>query len=229
MNSYRGRGLSVTLMLLMLGGSAAGWSAGEDQRRKQPPGSERRGDVLDRRHSHDRYYPPRGRVINRLPPHYHVVPDGRHQYYFSAGIWYRPSGSHFTVVLPPVGLVVPYLPPYYSTVWVGRVPYYYAGGVYYVWEPSRPGYVVTREPRQESIREPEEAASEELFIYPKKGQSEQQQAEDRYQCHRWGVEQTGFDPTRASGNVPADQYAGKYDDYQRAMRACLEARDYSVK
>jgi hypothetical protein len=34
------------------------------------------------------------------------------------------------------------------------------------------------------------------YIYPSKGQSPQQQDRDRYECHNWAVQQTGFDPTR---------------------------------
>lgn len=36
------------------------------------------------------------------------------------------------------------------------------------------------------------------FIYPKAGQSEQQQSKDRYECHEWAVSQTGFDPSTAA-------------------------------
>lgn len=37
----------------------------------------------------------------------------------------------------------------------------------------------------------------ELYIYPNKGQSQEQQSRDRYECHVWAVQQTGYDPTRA--------------------------------
>ncbi|MGE3772198.1 MAG: hypothetical protein AB7I32_04695 [Gammaproteobacteria bacterium] len=35
------------------------------------------------------------------------------------------------------------------------------------------------------------------FAYPNGGQSQEQQAADRFQCHQWSVSQTGFDPTTA--------------------------------
>ena len=35
-----------------------------------------------------------------------------------------------------------------------------------------------------------------LFVYPANGQSEDQLARDRYECHTWAVQQTGIDPTR---------------------------------
>jgi hypothetical protein len=36
-----------------------------------------------------------------------------------------------------------------------------------------------------------------LYVYPAKGQSQEQQQKDRYQCNSWAVQQTGVDPTRA--------------------------------
>jgi Glycine-zipper domain len=42
----------------------------------------------------------------------------------------------------------------------------------------------------------------ELYIYPNKGQSAEQQSRDRYDCHIWAVQQTGVDPTRAQASTP---------------------------
>ena len=41
------------------------------------------------------------------------------------------------------------------------------------------------------------AIGQELFIYPSKGQTQEQQSRDRYECHAWAVQQSGFDPTRS--------------------------------
>jgi hypothetical protein len=41
-----------------------------------------------------------------------------------------------------------------------------------------------------------------LYVYPLKKQSKQQQDKDRYECHSWAVEQTGFDPSRAYPSNP---------------------------
>jgi opacity protein-like surface antigen len=68
-----------------------------------------------------------------------------------------------------------------------------------------------------------------LNIQPLNGQSEQQQWTDRYACHNWAKSQSGFDPTRPSGDVTPDQAAARRDQYRRAMTACLEAHGYSVK
>ena len=42
------------------------------------------------------------------------------------------------------------------------------------------------------------AVAQDIFIYPSKGQSQKQQDQDRYECHSWAVQQTGFDPSRAA-------------------------------
>jgi len=199
-----------------------------DAIRRDPVIKHPSGYVHDNRYRHDRYYPPHGHVVPVLPREHRVIPYRGTRYYYHGGVWYRPSGTRFVVVLPPFGLVAPFLPPSYTTIWVGGIPYYYAAGIYYVWRPEQNVYVVTNPPPEAEVRE-EPETPDELFVYPMNGQSEQQQATDRYQCHRWAAEQTGFDPTRTGGNVPEAQYAAKRSDYQRAMKACLEARGYSVQ
>ncbi len=192
------------------------------------PGDRDRGprpnEFRDSRHRHDRYYPSRGHAIKALPHGHRVVFHGRDRFFFHGGVWYRPSGPRFIVVAPPVGLFLPILPPYYTTVWVGGAPYYYANDVYYAHRGD--GYVVVDPPQSDVSEAPPPA--DQLFIYPRLGQTEQQQADDRYDCHRWAVGQTGFDPTQPPG-APEAQRADKRADYQRAMSACLDGRGYTVK
>ena len=188
------------------------------------------GEYLDSRHHHDRYYPTRGRYYTVLPPgHRSYIHRGVHFYYHD-GIWFRADGPRFVVVAPPIGLVIPVLPPFYATVWVGGVPYYYANDVYYVQAPG--GYVVTTPPPEAvppsavaPSAPPPPPSPERTFIYPRQGQSQQQQAKDEYDCHRWAVSQTGFDPTQPSSGPNA----AKRSEYERARGACLEARGYTVK
>jgi outer membrane lipoprotein SlyB len=45
------------------------------------------------------------------------------------------------------------------------------------------------------------AAITQIFFYPNKGQSADQQSRDHYYCYNWAMEQTGFDPS-ASSIVP---------------------------
>jgi hypothetical protein len=63
-----------------------------------------------------------------------------------------------------------------------------------------------------------------LYLYPRNGQSDTQTQNDRYECHSWALNQTGFDPTRS-----AQQASGNAADYRRAMIACLDARGYSAR
>jgi hypothetical protein len=41
------------------------------------------------------------------------------------------------------------------------------------------------------------AVGAQLYVYPNKGQSSEQQSRDRYECHLWAVQQSGYDPTQA--------------------------------
>lgn len=41
-----------------------------------------------------------------------------------------------------------------------------------------------------------------LYVYPLKNQTQEQQNRDRYECHSWAVQQTGYDPSRAYPNNP---------------------------
>jgi opacity protein-like surface antigen len=75
---------------------------------------------------------------------------------------------------------------------------------------------------------PVSGAAEHPYIYPKNGQTQQQQWTDRYACHNWAKTQSGFDPTRRATEVPPQENASTREEYRRAMAACLEARGYSV-
>jgi len=174
-------------------------------------------------------YPARGYATYALPHGYHTAHYRGSPYYYNYGSWYRPYGSRYVVVAPPFGIGVSVLPPYYATLWYGGSPYYYADSTYYAYRPERREYVVTEQPRGEPDRVVQNGGSEEVFVYPKNGQSEEQMATDRYECHRWAVDRTGFDPTRPAGNVAETDMTSKRADYRRAEGACLDARGYSVK
>jgi len=184
-----------------------------------------RNEFRDRRYQHDRVYPVRGHVVRSLPRNHRVVVHGGARYYFSRGAWYRPRGPRFAIVAPPIGLFVSFLPPYYATVWVGGRPYYYANEIYYAHRGD--GYVVVEPPKDDVSQAPPPA--DQMFIYPRQNQSEPQQATDRYECHSWAVNQTGFDPTRLPGDAPDIGRGDRRADYQRAMSACLDGRGYTVK
>jgi hypothetical protein len=65
-------------------------------------------------------------------------------------------------------------------------------------------------------------------LYPKSGQSADQLAHDRYDCYRFAVAQTGFDPVRSGSAASATASQQQYD-YDRAQSACFEARGYTVR
>ena len=130
----------------------------------------------------------------------------------------------------PLGFYVPFLPPYFTTIWWGGVPYYYANDTYYLWDDEQRQYQVVAPPDGvESGATLQAPASDQLFVYPKSGQPAEQQAQDRYECHRWAVDNSGFDPTHADGGVAPEQAVGKRNEYFRAEVACLEGRGYTVK
>jgi len=194
------------------------------------PAYDGRGQVLDSRYNHGRYYPPMGTVRPSLPEGYRPYYRGGSRYYFSGGIWYAPRGPGFVVIAPPPGLVISVLPPYYSTVWFGGVPYYYADNVYYAWQPDQNGYAVVNPPDNSDSPSPPpepENAQDDLVIYPKNGQSKEQQAADQFECHNWARGQTGFDPTQPGGGVSGNADAAR-SNYNRAMSACLQGRGYQV-
>jgi hypothetical protein len=225
-----------TLALLTLGAAGASYAADprHDEPRQQAgrPGPGR-GEVLDNRYNHGHYYPPRGAVVRSLPGGYRPYYYHGSRFYFSGGIWYAPGPYGFIVTRPPAGLFLTVLPPFYTTVWFGGVPYYYADNVYYQWQPAANGYAVVDPPegadQPGAPPAPPAAPADDFYIYPKNGQTQEQQAADQYECHNWSKSQTGFDPTQQGGGVGSNETGSRREQYQRAMTACLEARGYSVK
>lgn len=182
-------------------------------------------EFRDSRYHHNRSYPVRGHYMHTLPHNRYEAFHGGSRYYFQGGVWYRPYGSRFMVAAPPFGIVIPFLPPYYTTIWVGGIPYYYANDVYYA--QTTGGYMVVEQPNGE-IKE-SVPSGKQLFIYPHKGQTEKQQSDDRYECHRWAVGQTHYDPTQPPAASTEGGLSQTREDYDRAMGACLEGRGYTVK
>lgn len=181
-------------------------------------------------------HPPRGAMRRTLPRGYRPYYYRGSPYYFHEGVWYAPARRGYVVVRPPIGLQFGLPPPYYTTIWYGGIPYYYADDTYYQWLPELQSYaVVPPPPIQRQSPQPESApaaavsARDDFFVYPKNGQSKEQQDVDRFECHAWARNETGFDPTQPGGGVPSDQNGTKSGQYDRATGACLEARGYSIK
>ena len=55
-----------------------------------------------------------------------------------------------------------------------------------------------------------EALSQELFIYPQKGQNAEQQGKDEYECYGWAKGNSGFDPmARPTATAPPPKKEAK--------------------
>jgi hypothetical protein len=67
-----------------------------------------------------------------------------------------------------------------------------------------------------------------VTIHPRKGQSADQQALDRYECYRAAVTQTGFDPLAANTDAAPAEIARHDSEYSRVQANCLEGRGYAV-
>ncbi len=168
-----------------------------------------------------------GRVVEALPRGHLRVPYRGGEYFFLDGYWYRPDGPRYVLVVPPRGVRVRSLPPYAEQVWLGSVLYFLAAGTYYLWHADTREYeVVSPPPRAAGPVYPVSgpAASYDVVAYPARGQGPDQQGRDRYECHRWAVGESGFDPAGAT-YAPAAEVA---NGYRRAMAACLSGRGYSV-
>ena len=185
----------------------------------------------DRDRGRDRgpdHIPDRGGPRYAVPPGLQGAYRGS-RYFFDRGRWYRDRGTGFIVVPPPIGMMVGVLPPYYSTLWIGGIPYFYADGTYFLWRESARRYEVVEEPRNSVARGEVSYSADDLYVYPRDGQSEDKQASDRYECHRWASGQTGFDPVQPERYEGGGTLETRRAEYRRAITACLEARGYTVR
>ncbi len=161
---------------------------------------------------------------------------GSHGYstgaYWGGGYW---RGGYWPRCFYGTGYswFLPILPLAYATYWYAGVPYYYANDVYYTWSPDYDGYIATDPPPVAESSGPDASGSAlppaagdtgpgsaaQIFMYPKNGQSDEQQSADRRECQQWAASQTAGEPE--SGGVSGS-------DYRRAMMACAEGRGYST-
>jgi hypothetical protein len=217
-----------TLAALCAFGLVAAAPASAQHDGRGGPGGGGRESHFDARYHHDHSYPARGLAFHEPPRDAVLVNHHGGRYWFGGGAWYGAYGPRWVVVAPPIGIFVPILPPFYTTVWFGGIPYYYANDAYYMWRDSEHSYEVV-DPPGNVAASTEAPPSEDIYTYPRSGQSAELQARDRYECHRWAADQTGFDPTRPAGGVAAADSTARRGEYFRAMTACLEGRGYSVK
>ena len=106
-------------------------------------------------------------------------------------------------------------------------PYWGPYGYGYPWGPTF-GFGVTVAPQPHSHEHESQPSSGQqqslkMYVYPAAGQSEAQTSEDRYQCHVWATNQSGYDPTMGAGKRE------DADGYARAFSACMAGRNYVVR
>jgi hypothetical protein len=157
-------------------------------------------------------------------------------YVFARGTWYRQHHDRWLVVAAPIGVVIPFLPPFATFTWIGGAPYYYANNVFY--SRCAEGYTVVQAPQVQTqipvstvtAQAPPEvvelgqaptmtltqAPEPQLFVYPRLGQSADQQDRDRAECGEWAAAQTGVTSLQDSNTL-------------RAMSACMDGRGYTIK
>ena len=146
------------------------------------------------------------------------------RYYYNDGAYYRFNGFSFNLVSGNIGAYIYSLPYGYRSVMIDNYPYYYANNVYYVRDHVRNVYLRVDDPYDTAnvrYEQAEQSGYQELFVYPNEGQTEEELGQDKYECHLWAVDKTGFDPGLGK--------PGDFNEYQRAQCACLEGRGYTVK
>lgn len=170
-----------------------------------------------------RHYHPIGHRVSLLPRARIRLLVGGLPYFYYTGVFYRLVSNNYVVVAAPFNAVIKYLPFGFVTFTIGLSTYYMANDTYYMWDDGKNGYVVVPKPTSAS-QALEEATQGRLFVYPNKGQNEDQQAKDRYECHRWSVSESSVDPTSEEHEFTNYEKT----EYKRGITACLIARDYTV-
>lgn len=179
---------------------------------------------IDSAHNHSRSYPSTGVRVRALPARTPPLVWAGVNYWFWSGVWYAGAPGGYVIVRPPYGAVVSELPAFRTVVVIGGISYLYLNGVYYR-ERAEGGYEVVPSPVTGvgSVG----GVPGRLFVYPAQGQSAELQATDEYECHRWAVSQTGFDPAPAATGQSTE--VTRRADYVRAQTACLEGRGYTLR
>ena len=64
-------------------------------------------------------------------------------------------------------------------------------------------------------------ANSDIFVYPNNGQSAGQQSQDRYECHVWAANQSGFDPSAYYSSTPGPVHvasaSGRHGHHHRDL------------
>jgi len=164
--------------------------------------------------------PPIGIFVPFLPAFYTRVWVGPYPYYYANDVYYVRNAQGYVVVDPPQGAISMAPPPGTPVAPDNAVTE--LGPVNNGAQAMPPAPVsappVAIAPPAATVAQ---GGSSQLFIYPRQGQSADQQNRDRSECNSWAVSQTGHDPANSGGQMDPD--------FQRAIGACLDGRGYTVK
>ena len=134
-----------------------------------------------------------------------------------------PAATSMTVASAPASNLASAVTPSAAAT-LSATPYRPSAGATAVPIPVPAGSTATGSVTAPLALAPETPKGPKVFLYPKNGQTSDQQARDRYDCYRFAVTQSGFDPMRSTGATGELQ-----SDYERAQSACFEARGYSSR
>lgn len=170
------------------------------------------------------HYHPIGHRVRNLPRSYVRIMVAGLPFFYYSGLYYEAFNNEYIVIAAPIGATIKVLPFGAIGFTIGLSTYFYVNDTYYMWDEPHQSYRVVNKPNG-ADRAIEQATKGRLIIYPNRGQDENQQDKDRYECHRWAVTQSDIDPTVEGVDFNNEEI----DQYQRAMTACLVGRDYTVK
>ena len=193
---------------------------GDDGGNRRDRREDLRDDRRDDRARHYWKYRLGVRLLS-LPARHRRLVIGPTVYFYVDGVYFIQQSGVYIVAAAPIGARIAILPYGFRSMYIGPRRFFRVNSTYYRYVVATNDYVVVAPPADVASA----ATSESLdpVIYPAAGQSEEQLDQDRYECHRWGLEQSGFDPSiaNAAGQDGSDRY-------YRSLKACLMGRDYTV-
>jgi hypothetical protein len=161
--------------------------------------------------------PPVGVIVPVLPFYYTRVWVGPYPYYYANDVYYVRSAQGYAVVDQPPGVISMSPPPGVSVAPDNAVTE--LGPADFGAELVTPVAGLPPQVAAPPAATVAQAGGDQLFVYPRQGQTTEQQNRDRAECNSWAAGQTGRAPSGA----------GMDPNFVRALSACLDGRGYTVK
>jgi hypothetical protein len=174
--------------------------------------------------------PPIGLIVPTLPSFATAVVGSGRAYLYANDVYYRPRPDigGYEVVNDPVEPVVESESA--STPGIAAVPVTPVAATLTTATsapvPTPASLPIPTAPASAAALGPPGGTAASLGVYPRNGQTPEEQARDRYECYRFAVTQTGFDPLRTGAGMAAG--SERQSAYDRAQAACFEGRGYAV-